>query len=118
MSLHFHPQPKPKKGVRLRKQQADDVKASRTLSELYRAVYKRDHYQCVVCRRHVTPGAVEELERAHPHHIVFRSQAGKAEKHTLENVVTLCPFCHADVHDRRLYISGNAQKKLTIRKVR
>ena len=109
--------PKPSKGARLRTKKATAAKASRELSDLYRKVYLRDGYRCVVCVRVVIPGAVDELRRAHPHHIVFRSQATKAEKHTTKNVCTVCAICHADIHERRLFITGNADTKLVIRKL-
>jgi HNH endonuclease len=110
---------KPRKGERLRMAKATLDKASRALTTLYAKVYKRDGYQCVVCRRPVVVGSPNELKRAHPHHIVFRSSTKlpKTEKHTTANVCTLCPMCHGDVHDRKLFISGNADEQLDIRSV-
>lgn len=106
--------PKPSRGARLRMKKAANEKHSRELTALYRAVYLRDGYRCVACHRVVIPNALEELRRAHPHHIVFRSQATKAEKHTTKNVCTVCAICHGDIHDRKLFISGNADVRLTI----
>lgn len=100
--------PKPSRGQALRAKHAAKIAEARELAALYRSVYKRDQYRCVVCHRHVVVGAVDELKRAHPHHIRPRSVADKAEKHTSANVCTVCPWCHADVGDRTLVIRGNA----------
>jgi 5-methylcytosine-specific restriction endonuclease McrA len=104
------------KGARLRTDKAAAAKALRTLSALYRTVYQRDGYRCVACRAPVDPASLDPLKRAHPHHIVPRSLAGKAVKHTTANVTTLCKSCHYDVHDKHLSISGNADKRLTIKR--
>lgn len=84
--------PKPSRGDGLRAKHTRVLRAKRTLTELYRKVYARDGYRCVACRRAVQPNTMDELQRAHPHHIVPRSLAVKAVKHTSRNVVTLCPF--------------------------
>lgn len=109
--------PKPSKGARLRTEQTAKNAEAHQLSALYRKVYKRDDYCCVACGTWVVVGALNELKRAHPHHIVFRSQ-NKALVAVSGNVTTLCATCHADVHERRLFIRGNADGKLTIRRVR
>ena len=112
--MPFCPQPKIQKSVRLRTKQTAKAKQAKDLSALYRQVYQRDGYRCVACSRHVDPGALNELLRAHPHHVIFRSQATKAEKHTSANVTTLCVHCHAAVHEGRLSITGNSDTKLKI----
>lgn len=105
--------PKPSKAARLRGELTAKMKQARALTALYKAVYARDHYRCVVCRAHVEPNGLNELTRAHPHHIIFRSHGGN---HTSGNVCTVCSVCHAEVHEGRLRISGNADKQLTIRR--
>lgn len=40
-----------------------------------------------------------------PHHIIFRSQGGED---TLENLITLCAHHHRRIHDRNLFIVGDA----------
>lgn len=114
MAMPFCPQPKPSRGVRLRTKKAANVKASRELTALYREVYQRDHYRCVACKAHVEVNGLNELTRAHPHHIIRRSHASKDIKHTTGNICTLCPTCHSDETERRLWIRGNADKVLTI----
>lgn len=52
-----------------------------------RAVYARDDHACVLCG---------DTRAIHLHHVVHRSQGGT---NTAENLVCLCPFCHAIVHD-------------------
>ena len=107
---------KPSRGQALRAKHAAKLEEARQLAALYRAVYKRDGYRCVVCHRHVVVGSPEELKRAHPHHITPRSLAKRLVL-TLSNVVTVCPFCHADIGDRTLVIEGNADTGLQIRRV-
>lgn len=107
---------KPSKGAALRAKHAAKLAEARALADLYRAVYKRDGYRCVACRRHVVVGSPDELKRAHPHHIVFRSQVPARQQLTTAAICTLCPFCHADVHDRTLVIRGNADLGLEIRR--
>jgi len=48
---------------------------------------KRDNYKCVKC------GSTEDL---HVHHIIELSQNGTNE---LDNLLTLCPKCHAKAHE-------------------
>ena len=104
---------KESKGARLRTKQQAKEKDAREMAALYRLVYARDKYRCVACGKRVVVGSLNELERAHPHHIVFRSQS-KALVKASTNVATVCVICHADVHDRRLFITGNADVRLTI----
>lgn len=110
------PLTKPSRGQALRAKHAAKIAEARELAALYRSVYKRDGYRCVVCHRHVVVGSPDELKRAHPHHIVPRSKPSP-ETHTTANVCTICPFCHADVGDRTLVIRGNADLGLEIRRV-
>lgn len=67
-------------------------------------VDERDNGFCVVCCWW-TPEP-----RIH-HHIIFRSQGGPD---TTENLCTVCATCHADIHDRKVLVTGNANKALHI----
>ena len=107
---------KPSRGDALRAKRTRKNAAASALSALYRCVYQRDGYRCVACRKPVVVGALEEWKRTHPHHIIPRSLASKAVKHTSQNVCTVCPFCHSDIHDKRLFITGDANKTLKIRR--
>lgn len=54
--------------------------------ETRKAVYRRDHYRCVLC---------DSDEGLQIHHAVPRGKGGTSFKH---NLVTLCWRCHAMVH--------------------
>jgi 5-methylcytosine-specific restriction endonuclease McrA len=79
--------------------------------EVYDAVNRRDRYRCVVCGAKADPRAIGLTEQGHHHHILYRSRGGK---HQRWNVCLLCPACHAEVHAKRLFLSGNADEGLTI----
>lgn len=64
----------------------------------------RDFGHCRVCNRFCAPFV-------HHHHVVFRSQGGKD---TTSNIATVCSACHADIHERRIRVTGNANERLTI----
>jgi len=51
-----------------------------------RAVYQRDDFRCVLCF---------DNRSIHVHHIQRRSQGGKSQ---VNNLVCLCPTCHAIIH--------------------
>jgi 5-methylcytosine-specific restriction endonuclease McrA len=72
---------------------------------VYRAVDQRDQYRCRECGARCSPSAASLLDRAHRHHIIFRSAGGET---TTANVLTLCSEAHADVHAHRLHITGDA----------
>lgn len=55
-------------------------------------MYERDGWKCRHCNRR---------DGLTPHHIVYQSQLGTDD---LENLLTLCLWCHNDVHDHRLKI--------------
>lgn len=65
----------------------------------------RDNHRCRVCGRWCNPDAVTLLERAHRHHLLYRSRGGED---TTANKATLCPDCHADEHGGKLKLSGDA----------
>lgn len=112
------PCPKPSRSDSLRAEYAEKNKDARELGDLYRKVYRRDNYTCVACGRQVVVGSLDKFKRAHPHHIIPRSLADKAIKHTSQNICTVCPFCHADIGDQKLFIRGNADQTLRIVRVR
>jgi 5-methylcytosine-specific restriction endonuclease McrA len=66
-----------------------------TISEIRRAVFKRQKRKCLWCDRDVT------WEGCHLHEKKFRSQGGEI---SLENSIILCPYCHLNwAHgDRKL----------------
>jgi hypothetical protein len=66
----------------------------------------RDGYRCRVCGRRADPNAVGLVDRAHRHHIVYRSAGGEDDE---ANVITLCAECHAEQHAGRLDVKGNAR---------
>lgn len=55
-------------------------------------VYKRDNYTCQNCGRQGGPHGNAEL---HAHHKVPKSKGGS---HDLNNLKTLCTYCHDAVH--------------------
>lgn len=104
--------PKPESRVVART--ARDAARAKQRRLVYAAVNVRDNYHCAACGKPADPRALEMTRHGHHHHITFRSQGGQD---TTANICLLCPVCHADVHAHRLTISGNADKKLTIRSV-
>ncbi len=76
----------------------------------YRAVWKiidkRDHGRCRACLTRSDPNAISMLDRAHRHHIIYRSAGGED---TDENLITLCAVCHANQHRGVIDIRGNAR---------
>ena len=72
-------------------------------------VDERDGLTCRVCRRYVGPA------QAHHHHIVFRSRGGAD---STSNLVRVCVDCHADIHARRVSVSGDADGVLQIARTR
>jgi 5-methylcytosine-specific restriction endonuclease McrA len=59
---------------------------TKTNEELKTSVIKRDGYRCAEC------GCMINLE---VHHIEYKSKGGKD---TLENLITLCIYCHYEQH--------------------
>ena len=53
------------------------------------AVFLRDNFKCRHCGE----------RRLHPHHVIFKSHGGPD---TLNNLISLCPSCHAALHDGKL----------------
>jgi 5-methylcytosine-specific restriction endonuclease McrA len=98
------PKPEPRATTKARRQR-QQAKADRAV---YAAVTARDGTCCRVCKVHLMFGFASLLRR---HHIVYPSKGGKT---TTSNVVTVCPFCHADIHAGRIRLSGDADGVLEI----
>jgi len=73
------------------------VKRTAAEERIYRAnkdaMYRRDNWHCRHCNN---------SHYLTPHHIVFQSQGGKDD---LDNLVTLCIWCHNAVHDGNLEVA-------------
>ena len=111
MAVQFRPCPKPSRGARLRTKKTAAAQTKRAYAAVCRVVNIRDHYSCVACGKVADPRAASELQRGHHHHINFRSHGGMDVS---SNLCLLCAVCHADVHEGRLTISGNADRQLTM----
>ena len=59
---------------------------SKIPSSVRKAVYARDGYACALC---------QDARSIHVHHIRKRSLGGG---HSRDNLICLCPLCHAVVH--------------------
>ncbi len=82
--------------------------------EVYRLVTIRDKGRCRACGKACSPYAVSLLDKAHHHHIAFRSAGGED---STANVCLLDSGCHDAVHVKRtLAIEGNADIALTFSK--
>lgn len=79
--------------------------------DVYRAVDLRDRRRCRACGRKSNPSAVGLLDRAHHHHVIYRSAGGPTETW---NVALVCSGCHDAEHVKKtLQIEGNADEGLT-----
>jgi 5-methylcytosine-specific restriction endonuclease McrA len=95
---------KPKLGTAAKARRARKRKADKTLAENAQAARWRDSDRCRVC------GSGQGVE---VHHVQFRSQGGT---HATSNLVCLCVSCHAAVHARRIWLSGDADGVLKVEK--
>jgi 5-methylcytosine-specific restriction endonuclease McrA len=68
-------------------------------------VLDRDNWRCQKC------GAVKDLQIHHQRH---RSQLGND---SLENLVTLCAYCHMEEHEQLTY-SKRAMREMGVRSTR
>ena len=64
----------------------------------------RDNYTCQCCGKKHT--------RLEVHHIIFRSQGGSDE---LDNLITLCEKCHADIHAVKIVLNLKGKRKRNLR---
>jgi hypothetical protein len=78
---------------------------------VYAAVDARDRGRCVLTGVRANPYATTLLERLHHHHIVQRG-SGQGPTETW-NIVSVSAIVHALLHQNRLAVKGNADKKLT-----
>lgn len=70
-----------------------------------RLVDARDGLLCRVCRIAVLDGD------AHHHHVAMRSLGGSDLP---SNLIRICAVCHADIHAKRLIVTGDADGPLQI----
>ena len=79
---------------------------------VYRVVDVRDKWECRACQKKADPNGVGLLQRAHHHHVIYRSAGGPTETW---NVCLVCAGCHDEEHIKRtLQIEGNADEGLTL----
>ena len=69
-----------------------------------RQVDARDGDACRVCSVFIKSGA-------HHHHILPRSLGGP---NTPSNLIRVCAFCHAEIHAKRLIVTGDGDGRLHI----
>lgn len=105
------PLPKPER-FRARTLKTRDREAERR--EVYDAVTRRDRYRCRACGKRADPNAIGLTEHGHHHYLIYRSRGGR---HAIWNVCLVCPKCHAEIHAKRLFLSGNAEDELVIERV-
>jgi 5-methylcytosine-specific restriction endonuclease McrA len=91
-----------------RQAKADEAELDRAVCK---AVDERDRYRCRVCGRRCNPSALDMLQKAHRHHITYRSAGGATSS---DNVVTLCADCHSEEHAHRLAVRGNADTGIEV----
>lgn len=106
MGLMF---PKPEPRFNTKKQRREDQLAY--YAGVCRFVDRRDRGRCRACGRRCDVKALALLDRAHRHHIVYRSAGGPDETW---NVATLCAGCHAAQHNGLIDVRGNADEGLEI----
>ncbi len=97
---------------RFEMKKAKQAAAEKTERDVFRLVDARDGHRCRACGHRCDPTATTLLERAHRHHIVYRSAGGET---TTGNLATVCASCHHREHVKRtLRIEGNADEGLTL----
>lgn len=116
MSEHLHPtltgpRQKSEEPTRHDVRRAQEREEAANERAVFKAVSVRDGYACRACGRSCDPQAKSMLEKAHHHHIVYRSALGPD---TTANVCLLCAGCHDEEHVKRtLHVEGNADVGLT-----
>lgn len=83
------------------KRKAEDA----ALRAAHAAVDKRDKGKCRICGKPANLGGTGVLEQGHRHHVQYRSKGGMD---TTDNLVLLCPKCHAAIHAGKVRLSGDA----------
>ena len=99
MPAHLRPNAKPAKGTaqKLRRARANTKLTARR--RCYKLVDERDGRRCRICA---------SWTGVQHHHIKKRSQGGADAP---DNVLTVCGVCHRDIHEARLYVTGDATPK-------
>ena len=64
-------------------------------NQLRKAVYRRDHYRCVLC---------DSSDGIQIHHVIPRGEGGAS---TMQNLVTLCWRDHAFIHEGKRWSIGD-----------
>lgn len=101
--------PKPAPRVKVK---AEKVKAEQKHERaVYAKVDARDRSRCQLTGVRANPYAATILERLHHHHIVQRG-SGQGPTETW-NIVSVSALVHSLLHQNRLVVTGNADKKLT-----
>lgn len=96
----------PKPSSRYRAKQAKRAEEAKEYRDCCHVVDQRDGFACRVCKR--ACGGIGMLERAHHHHVNYRSLGGQ---HTTDNVIRICADCHAAIHDAKLRVEGDADQR-------
>lgn len=100
----------PKPEPRWKAKQRKVTEEQETIRDVYAIVDKRDGHCCRICYKRV--GGVGMLQAVHHHHLISRSIATKSEKHTTNNVCSLCNDCHDKVENSGLLkIHGDADAR-------
>lgn len=109
MAIDYSQSAIPKGPSRFAQKQQKRAEEARQMRICYDQVDKRDGFRCRVCRKACSPSAVGMLERAHHHHLTYRSQGGE---HLSRNVCLLCPSCHDALHTKcTLRLEGDADQR-------
>jgi 5-methylcytosine-specific restriction endonuclease McrA len=102
MPAHMRPNAKPAKGTAKKQRKARKSASDRELATNAQKARERDQDCCRLCGYSLN---------VQVHHVRFRSQG---IDHSTGNLVCLCLVCHARVHDRRIWLSGDADKQLIV----
>lgn len=93
------------KPSRVENRQMRDAEARAAWTAVCKQVDKRDGGRCRVCLKRCNPNAVAMMDKAHRHHIIYRSAGGPDLDY---NVVTLCASCHDRQHRGLIDVRGSA----------
>ena len=104
-------QPKAKNRTVTKRRQAKRRKYKQTELAAYLAVNKRDGNKCVTCGLDRSGDFLCPSLQLDHHHIVPRSRGGE---NTTSNICMVCRRCHALIHDKKLIVTGDADKRLVI----
>ena len=108
MAIDYNALAIPKGPSRFERAKVKDLSAKKQEREVFALVTTRDESCCRVCGKWCNPRAIGLLQKAHHHHLVYRSRGGED---TTANVCLLCADCHEDEHAGRLQLSGDADER-------